>query len=46
MCFAKFFYFINITIILTETIILESINCELPLAEVYAQIEFKDEVEE
>ena len=31
---------------LTETIILESINCELPLAEVYAQIEFKEEVEE
>ena len=31
---------------LTETIILESINCEIPVAEVYAQIEFKEEVEE
>ena len=30
---------------LTEIIILESINCEIPVAEVYAQIEFKDEVE-
>ena len=31
---------------LTEIILLESINCELPVAEVYAQIEFKEEVEE
>ncbi len=29
-----------------ETIFLESINCRLPLAEIYAQIEFKDEAEE
>ncbi len=31
---------------LTETISLESIECRLPVAEVYAQIEFKDEPEE
>lgn len=31
---------------LNETITLESINCELPLAEVYAQIEFKEEAED
>ena len=31
---------------LDETVFLESINCRLPLAEVYAQIEFKGEVEE
>ncbi len=31
---------------LSETVFLESINCRLPLAEIYAQIEFKDEAEE
>lgn len=31
---------------LIETIFLESINCEIPLAEIYAQIEFKEEIEE
>lgn len=29
-----------------ETVILESISCRLPLAEIYAQIEFKDEAED
>lgn len=31
---------------LSETVTLESINCRLPLAEIYAQIEFQNEAEE
>lgn len=30
----------------SETIFLESVNCQLSLAEIYAQIEFKDEPKE
>jgi len=31
---------------LSETIVLESLGCELPVAEIYSQIEFQKEVEE
>ncbi len=31
---------------LSETIVLESLGCELPVAEIYAQIEFQKETEE